>query len=180
MSRFRKGRSAAVIDASCLIYLWHLDLLQNLVTRYYPIYIPRYVLDEVRRKGRSKRRVQELIQRNAFLKICDVVNEYDAKLLYDRKRNPQACIDRGEAEAIIQARERGFLQVLIDDRKGRRIAEQHSLNCKGVLGLLKDFQRLGLIQEVGPLIKEIQKQPFSYWIDEELLRKELEEIGEDF
>ena len=98
MPRPRFGKVAVVIDASCLIYLWHLDLLPSLVVRYYPIHIPRYVLEEVRRKGRSKRRLQELIRHNPFLKICDVNSEYDAQLLYDHDRNPSAAIDRGEAE----------------------------------------------------------------------------------
>ena len=174
----RVGKTAAVIDASCLIYLWYLDILPKLIVRYYPIHIPRYVLEEVRRKGRSKRRLQDLIKHKPFLKICDVINEYDAQLLYDRNRNPHATIDRGEAEVIIQARELSISEVLMDDRKGRKLAQQHSLNIRGVLGILKEFKKFGLIQEVRPLVEIIKKKPFNYRIKEDVLKQELKEIGE--
>jgi hypothetical protein len=178
MQRPRVGKIAVVIDASCLIYLWYLDVLPRLVVRYYPIHIPRYVLEEVRRKGRSKRRLQELIRHNPFLKICDVNNEYDVQLLYDHSRNPLAAIDRGEAEVIIQARELNISEVLIDDRKGRTVARQHSLNPRGVLGILKEFKRIGYIAEIRPLIEMIRKKPLNYRISEKLLKQELKEIGE--
>jgi predicted nucleic acid-binding protein len=179
MPQSKKGLSAIVIDTSCLLYLWHLDLLPKLVIRYYPIYIPRHVLEEARRKGRSKQRLQRLLRDNPFLSECDVIDEYAAQLLYDRYRNPRARIDRGEAEVIIQARERGVATVLIDDLRGRKIAQQHNLNVRGILGLLKEFKKINYVEEVRPLIEKIRKKPFHYWIGEELLKKELKEIGEE-
>src|SRR5436853_7824605 len=123
MPRSRFPRSLAVIDASCLICLLHLnyslphpDFLKALSLRYDAVYIPRYVQEEVRRKGRIKHRLQEIVEHHPILKICNVESEYDAQLLYNRSRNPLAPIDRGEAEVITQARERKIFEVLIDDK----------------------------------------------------------------
>ncbi len=178
MPRSRTAKAAAVIDASCLICLWHLDLLPKLVVRYDPVYIPRYVLDEVRRKGKRKHRLQAIIKQHPFLEICDVGDKYAAQLLYDRRLNPQARIDRGEAEAIIQGREREVSQILIDEKKGRKTAEQHSLNVRGTLSILKEFQRLGFIAEVKPLIEILQREQ-NFRISGKLLKRALEEAGEE-
>lgn len=158
MPRSRTAKAAAVIDASCLICLMHLDLLPKLVVRYDPVFIPRYVLDEVRRKGKRKRRLQEIIEQHPFLEICDVGDRYTAQLLYDRRLNPRTKIHRGEAEAIIQGREREVSQILIDEKEGRKIAEQHSLKVRGTLGILKEFKRLGFIAAVKPLIEILRRE----------------------
>ena len=115
MPRTQFQKSFTVIDASCLICLLHLNqslpqpnFLQALALRYQAVYVRRHVLEEVRRKGRIRHRMHELIQHHPILKICDINNQYDARLLYDRHLNPKARIHRGEAEVITQARERGI------------------------------------------------------------------------
>jgi predicted nucleic acid-binding protein len=157
-TRFKK--SFAVIDASCLICLLHLnnslpqsDFLQALALHYQSVYIPQYVWEEVRRKGRIKRRIHELIQRHPILEICNIVNQYDAQLLYDRYRNPKARIHRGEAEVITQARERGVSEVLMDDKRGRKMAELHTLIAKGTARLIIEFEKIGIVEDARILIK---------------------------
>ncbi|MDQ3712866.1 MAG: hypothetical protein M3388_11710 [Acidobacteriota bacterium] len=146
----------AIIDTSCLIYLWKLELLQKLVIRYRIVYIPKYVKEEFTRKGKIKRRFQEFLQNyNIFLKICDVENFYDVQLLYDKRRNPKARIDRGEAEVIIQAREHGISNVLINDRKGENIAKSHTLSVKNIFDILEDFEKNGLIENVETKIQKL-------------------------
>lgn len=164
MPRSRFKKSFAVIDASCLICLLHLNdsilelnFIQALSLRYDVIYIPRYVLNEVRRKGRIKHKLQELIQDSPILQICNVENEYDAQLLYDRHRNPYAPIDRGEAEVITQARERRIFEVLIDERKGRIKAEELNLIVRGTARLLIEFETSGIIERAQPLIEMLRK-----------------------
>jgi len=177
MTRRGVPRSGAVIDASVLVFLLHLDLLPNLVIRYDVIYVPRYVLDEVARKGRARYRLRSVLKKYSFFEKCSVSDDISVRLLSDRALNPDARIDRGEAEAIVQARERKVGEVLIDEKKGRLIAERHSLSAHGLLGILKEFKRNGLIDEVRPLIAKL-KRDLAYRIDERLLKKELAEIGE--
>ena len=156
MRRKNIEAESAVIDTSCLIHLWKLELISKLVVRFNRIYIPRYVEAETGRKGKLKNPLKELIKNNnPFLQICDIGNSYDVQLLYDRQLNPDANIDRGESEVIIQARERGISNVLIDDRKGRKMAVAHTLSVKGTLGILIELKRIGLIESVTPLLWRI-------------------------
>ena len=131
----------------------------------------------MRRKGRIKHRLHEILQRYPILEICNVVSEYDAQLLYDRYRNPQSTIDRGEAEVITQARERGVSEVLIDDGKGRKMAERHSLVARGTGRLLVDFKFIGVIEEVEPLIKMLLSAG-KLRLSEKKIQKLLVEAGE--
>ena len=168
----RHQNSAAVIDASCLNNLWHLELVQLLAQKYSRVYIPSHVQEEAGRKHRRRHKLHDLLRQYAFLQRCAVGNPFEAQLLYDRRNNPTAPLDRGEAETIIQARERGITQVLIDERKGRKFAILHSLEPIGTLGLLKEFKRNGLIPEVRPLIERLRKE-LHYRIRDEVLRQEL-------
>lgn len=184
MSRPRFPKSFTVIDASCLICLLHLndllpqpDFLQPLALRYQAVYIPRYVLEEVRRKGRFKHRLQEIIRRHPILEICDIESEYDAQLLYDPYQNPRALIDRGEAEVITQARERRIFEVLIDGRKGRIKAEELNLIVRGTVGLLIEFEKMGVIEEATPLIQMLRKAN-KLRLKENMFKEILKEAGE--
>ena len=176
MPRKRIRISEIVIDTSCLICLWELGFLPKLALRYNTVHIPRHVFEEARRKGRVKRRLQELIGNyDSLLKICDIGNAYDAQLLYDRFRNPDARIDGGEAEVIIQARELGVSEVLIDEPKGRTVATLHTLSVRGTLSVLIELKLNGLIAEVQPLVVKLGKK---LRIKHELLKQELEKVGE--
>ena len=54
-------------------------------------------------------------------------------------------VDHGEAEVIALAEEKRILQVLMDDRKGRRVASARGLNVIGTVGLLVQAKSGGLI-----------------------------------
>ncbi len=51
----------------------------------------------------------------------------------------------GEAEVIILALENGIENLLIDDHKGRKIAQTQGLNLVGSIGVLLQVKRTGLI-----------------------------------
>lgn len=114
MPHKRFGRLGAVTDSSFLRCLLLLDfafpqyrLPRALQLRYQVVHIPQHVWNEVVRRGRKRSQLQQLVKDYPFFKKCEVLEPYDAQLLYDRKSNPEAPIDRGEAEAIIQARQLG-------------------------------------------------------------------------
>jgi predicted nucleic acid-binding protein len=121
--------------------------------------------------------MRRLIQQYPILEICDVTNRYDAQLLYDRHRNPAARIDRGEAEVITQARERGISEVLMDEGRGRKMAERHTLVAKGTAKLLIDLKRTGVVEKVEPLIR-LLRDADKLRLDDSLLDKLLHEAGE--
>lgn len=155
----------------------HPDFLQALTLRYQAVYVPQYILEEVRRKARIRHQIAELIRLHPILEICDVNNQYDAQLLYDRHLNPKARIHRGEAEVITQARERRITEVLMDDRKGRQMAERHTLIAKGTAKLLIEFERMGVVEEAEPLI-QLLLNAGKLRLKEDILRKLLDETKE--
>jgi predicted nucleic acid-binding protein len=63
-------------------------------------------------------------------------------------------IDTGEAEAVALAVERRTL-LLVDDRRGRRLATELGVAYTGTVGLLIDAKVTGLIPAVGPLLDDL-------------------------
>jgi len=84
-------------------------------------------------------------------------------------------VDEGEAEAIALAMELN-LPLLIDDRKGRRVAKKLGLKFIGSLGLLKIAKERESISEVKPFIQKFLDK--GYYFDEKLVRRFLESVGE--
>lgn len=103
-------------------------------------------------------------------------SQHEAKLLYDKQTNPKAAIHRGEAEVIIQAREREVSEILIDERKGTSIARAHNLNPRGIVGLIREFKLSGVIPEARPLFEECKRNRF--WLPKTLIEDLLKEVGE--
>lgn len=167
-----------VIDTSCLLNLVHLNLVSKIVLCYTTVYIPQYVLDEVTEKWHHPDEVRKLIKHYAFLEKCSVGDRHRTKLLYDRRMNPRASVHRGEAEVIVQASERRASDVLIDERAGTRIAQQHSLNVKSTLELLKDFKLMRVIPKMEPLIAHLRSEPRGFWLSDSVVSRVLDEVGE--
>lgn len=184
MPRRQFLRLQAVIDSSCLQCLLLLDfafpglaIARGLQLHYETIHIPDHVWNEVGRRSRRRFQLRKFVRNHPFFKRCSITNPHDSKLLYDRRTNPEARIHRGEAEAIIQARERGLTEILIDERRGTSIAKAHSLNPRGVLGLIKELKLLGIIEEPRPLVEECRRHGF--WLNDELVASALKEMEED-
>jgi len=102
----------------------HLNLLSNFVQI---VYIPPAVKDELSQKNDG---VKEMIERAEFIKVREVS---DQTILDEVK---SAKLDRGEIEAISLALETG-LDLIIDERLGRRYAQSREINIMGLLGILK-------------------------------------------
>jgi uncharacterized protein len=86
-------------------------------------------------------------------------------------------LDPGEAEAIVLALEIGADRVLIDERRGRLIAERLKLNYTGILGILIEAKRRGLILSVKPLLDALINQA-GFWVAESVYNRVLQLAGE--
>ena len=83
----------------------------------------------------------------------------------------------GEREAIILADELNA-QLLIDEQRGREIANARGLAVVGILRILAEAKHRGFIPAVRPLVEALLG--IGYWIDEErVIRPFLQEMGEE-
>ena len=102
----------------------HLDLLSNFVEI---VYIPPAVKEELSQKNDG---LTEAIERAGFIKVKEIKNQTVLDEVTSSK------LDRGEIEAIALALETG-LDLIIDERLGRRYAQSKNINIMGLLGILK-------------------------------------------
>jgi uncharacterized protein len=79
-----------------------------------------------------------------------------------------SVLDEGEASVIQLAREMSANQVLIDERKARKIARAvYGLNVIGTAGILVPAKRRGLLAGVGDSLAQMRES--GYWIHEDIV-----------
>ena len=88
----------------------------------------------------------------------------------------QSRLDEGESEAIILALELGADLLLIDDRAGRMVAMEQGVRVIGLLGLLNEAKRQGLIERLAPVVAAVRQADFR--ISPALAERVLREAGE--
>jgi predicted nucleic acid-binding protein len=66
-------------------------------------------------------------------------------------------VDLGEASIIALALENEDHLVIIDDNKGRKLAERLSLNYTGTLGILVKAKKEGMIPLLKPILEKIEE-----------------------
>ena len=123
-----------VTDTSCLIALdrvGHLEILPALFT----VHAPRTVADEFGK-------------RLPWLRVEDVSD-------VDRVGDLLAELDRGEAEAVVLALSYAGARLLVDERKGRQVAQRLGLEVTGTAGVLLAAKKAELVSEVGPILREL-------------------------
>lgn len=86
-------------------------------------------------------------------------------------------LDAGEAAVVTLARQRPGAEVLMDERRGRRVAEQvYGLRIVGTGGLLLRAKMSGLIPAVTPLLTAMQRN--GYHLSERLIHAVCHAAGE--
>ena len=85
-------------------------------------------------------------------------------------------LDAGEASAIALSLEIDRSILIIDDLKGREIAERLHLKYSGTLGLLLQAKQAGLLTVLHPVVEKIRKTNFRF--SEAVLDYLLKQAGE--
>jgi predicted nucleic acid-binding protein len=140
----------AVIDSTPLINLVHLELVSELSLFFDVIYVPRHVQIEVNRKHRFRYLLRELLYKS-ILERCAIADKTNVALL-------RLEIDEGEAEALVQAQEKGAAFFIGDDRRAREIAEAQGLKAVGTVGILARLRLEGRADETTVLVKKLRAQ----------------------
>ena len=149
--------SIIISDTSCLIILYkidELDLLKNLSNKVY---------------------ITPTIKKEFSKKLPDWIktkspkdNHYQEILEID--------LDPGESSAIALSLEIDKSILIIDDLKGRKIAERLKLKYSGTFGLILKAKELGILTTIKPILDKIRSTDFRF--SEGLFEFILEQAGE--
>jgi uncharacterized protein len=89
----------------------------------------------------------------------------------------RAVLDQGEAEAIALALELNAELLIIDERPGRAIARRYDINITGILGVLLEAKRQGLLVAVKPLMDQLINE-VEFWISRPVYETVLQAANE--
>jgi len=88
-----------------------------------------------------------------------VVKEVSDKAKYAELTN---SLGKGEASSIALALESGKSLLIIDEKKGRKIAENMEIEIIGSLGILIKAKEKGIVNSVEEVLQLIDKQISEY------------------
>lgn len=86
-------------------------------------------------------------------------------------------VDSGEAEAIQLAKELKADRILIDDHKGRKLAEKEGLRAIGLVGIVALAKTKGLIPSARDTFTRLRIEAHIY-VSQEIIEAVLSELGE--
>lgn len=132
-----------------LAQIGHFSLLQLL---YGQLHIPPAVRNEVVASGGGRPGAQE-VDSATWIRIVNVHDITAVQLLKER-------LDAGESEAIVLAIELKADLLLMDEARGRRVAETRDLNKIGTVGTLVLAKKRGLVASVTPLLDALMVSEF--------------------
>ncbi|GHV85813.1 nucleic acid-binding protein [Spirochaetia bacterium] len=87
------------------------------------------------------------------------------------------ALHKGEAEAITLYKEKSADFLLIDEKKGRKVAEYYDVKIIGTIGLLLKAKQEGILPRIKPYIELLQQSTIR--IAPELYQRALERAGEN-
>lgn len=135
-----------IADASCLILLTNIDKLDLLASLYGDIWITDAV---------------QLEYRLPLPPFISIHNPTDVEQLNSLLRS----LDPGEASSIALALENPGCRIIIDEKKGRRIALSMGLNLTGTLGVLTEAAKRDLLVVDHQLARALEAHGFRLSTD---------------
>jgi predicted nucleic acid-binding protein len=160
----------AIADTSALSALCRIGRLEILRWRFLSVIVPHAVRMEL-----------EAADDTTLTLMIDGACEAGWMRVSDPPKSDwQAPIGRlgpGETAALALAAEMPEAVLLMDERRGRRAARMLGLPTTGVLGLLMWAKQAGHLDSLAQAFHDLRCKD-SFFIDPELLRQALAEVGE--
>ena len=158
-----------VSNASPLVNLARISQLTLLPQLFGRVLIPDAVWQEVVEDGRGQPGADE-IRVATWIERMSVENW---QLVHSLRQD----FDPGEAEAIVLAIETDADWLLMDERLGRETAAHFGLRTVGLVGLLGEAKRQGMVQELRPLLDQL-RDVAGFWISSALYHQVVLDAGE--
>lgn len=152
-----------VADTSPLLHLARIGRLGLIPAGVGPVVVPASVWNELLRAG-TRVDVAADIGAAAWITVSDDPPVIDLGL------------DPGETAAILLAESLGADALIIDERRGRRVAKERGLGIIGTLGIVASARRAGAIEKAAPILDALRADGF--WLSEELVARYLADLGE--
>lgn len=161
-------KPVVVADTGPLIALAKLQLLSLLTSIFSHVYVPEQVLFEATRQCErdDAQAILSFISRHS-VRLENTENDWVLSL--------RLHLDEGEIQAIYHAKELSC-GVLMDEKRGRKIASQYAIPVIGVLGILIEAKAQGLIDSVKPYLQKLIK--YEYRLSKPLMVEALRLAGE--
>lgn len=119
-----------VADTTPIITLMKLQRLDLLEKLFDTVFLPNAVYEELVSNSQYLTEAQTVVE-CSFLKRLEAFDRQSIKILRE-----VVGLDAGESEAIALAEEKHADLLIIDERKGRRVAKQMELKIIGTIGIL--------------------------------------------
>ena len=146
-----------ISDTSCLILLYKIDELELLDKLSKNVFITQIIKREFGQKLPD------------WIKVKEPSDTHYQKIL-------EMDLDEGEASAIALSFEIDNSILILDDLKGRKIADKLNLRYSGTFGLILRAKQEGIITSVKPILDKMRKTNFRF--SEKLFDSILEQSGE--
>jgi predicted nucleic acid-binding protein len=138
-----------VSDTSPLNYLILVDAIDLLPRLFADIHVPPEVIAELSRAGAPE----------PVRYWADSIPSWLNVSTSSTTLSTSVRLDAGELQALSLAKELGAAAVLIDERKGRRVASEHGMKAIGTLAILELAAEKSLI-ELGPVLQALRQTTF--------------------
>ena len=161
-----------VSDTTPLIALMKASQLELLQKMFGKILLPQAVFDELTSNAKFQEEAR-LIENCGFLQI---VASPDAKTVDILRR--ATGLDLGESEAIVYAESSKADILLMDERKGRRIATAMGLPIMGSIGVLMEAHTSGLLTSAEFRTSIEKMQDAGIRLSERLLQVVLDDLND--